>query len=124
MSSVRSTGTRLEENFAKSLRRAKLGRFERNPRNVAGRPDFIFRKQRVAIFVDSCFWHGCRWHCRMPAANANYWRAKIARNRRRDKQVNRLMQRDQWRVVRVWEHSLKNEGRIMRTLDRIEKALE
>lgn len=66
--------------------------------------DVVFPRQRVAVFVDGCYWHGCPEHCRMPARNANYWNAKIARNRARDERVTRELQAAGWHVLRVWEH--------------------
>ena len=75
------------------------------------RPDFVFRKERVAVFVDGCFWHGCPKHATWPANRAAWWRAKIEGNRSRDRRVNRALRRAGWRVVRVWEHQLKRGTR-------------
>jgi DNA mismatch endonuclease (patch repair protein) len=123
MASVRSTGTRLEERLTDALTRARVGRFERNPQNVEGRPDFVFRARKVAVCVDSCFWHGCRWHCRMPASNRRYWNAKIQRNRTRDKQVTARLRRQGWRVIRVWEHTLIRDDGIVQTLNKVRQGL-
>jgi DNA mismatch endonuclease (patch repair protein) len=68
------------------------------------RPDIVFTRSRVAVFVDGCFWHGCPDHGSSPKANAEYWAEKFARNRRRDKLVDAALQSEGWRVVRVWEH--------------------
>ena len=119
MASVRSTGTRLEEGLANALTKARVGRFERNPTEPEGRPDFVFRTRKVAVFVDSCFWHGCRWHCRMPASNRRYWNAKILRNRERDKRVTARLRRQDWTVVRIWEHSLIRYNGINEAVDKI-----
>jgi len=75
---------------------------------LIGSPDFLFRHKRLAVFVDGCFWHGCRWHCRMPKANRPYWKNKIARNASRDRAANSLLQKAGWRVVRIWGHSLRS----------------
>jgi DNA mismatch endonuclease (patch repair protein) len=75
---------------------------------IPGRPDFAFRKQRLAIFVDGCFWHGCPKHCRMPQANTAYWHRKIARNVLRDKETRRLLKLAGWTIIRFWEHDMKN----------------
>ena len=72
-----------------------------------GRPDFAFRKQRVVVFVDGCFWHGCPRHCKMPTQNAEFWKQKLARNRTRDTQVTSSLKHSGWQVVRIWEHDLK-----------------
>ena len=74
---------------------------------LPGRPDFAFPKLRVVIFVDGCFWHGCPRHGTQPRTNARFWREKIARNRQRDREVTRELRRRGWRVVRIWEHELR-----------------
>lgn len=68
------------------------------------RPDIVFSRRRVAVFVDGCYWHGCPSHGRMPSDPTGYWHQKIARNRERDELVNRALHRAGWTVVRVWEH--------------------
>jgi len=77
-------------------------------RNVAlfGKPDFVFRKERLAVFIDGCFWHNCPKHCRMPAGNREFWEAKLGKNRVRDRLVNRTLRAKGWRVMRIWEHDL------------------
>src|SRR5256885_1493935 len=107
MAAVRSTGTRLEARFADLLEASGLPTFERHARDVYGRPDLVFRSGRVAVFVDSCFWHGCQRHLRMPASNVLYWQEKIRRNRARDRAVNRLLKAQGWKVLRLWEHQLE-----------------
>jgi DNA mismatch endonuclease (patch repair protein) len=68
------------------------------------RADIVFPRERVAVFVDGCFWHGCPEHGRRPKTNPAYWDAKIARNAQRDSRNNALLQEAGWEVVRVWEH--------------------
>jgi DNA mismatch endonuclease (patch repair protein) len=73
------------------------------PRPV--RPDIAFTRARLAVFVDGCFWHGCPEHGRhSPGRNANYWSAKLARNRERDAEQICRLERAGWRVLRFWEH--------------------
>ena len=67
-------------------------------------PDFVFRAARVAAFLDGCFWHGCPRHYTVPATNAAFWRAKVRKNRRRDRETIRLLQEAGWVTIRVWEH--------------------
>ncbi|RMH24522.1 MAG: very short patch repair endonuclease [Planctomycetota bacterium] len=74
--------------------------------DLPGRPDVVFVAARVAVFVDGCFWHGCPEHCRRPASNRDYWRAKIERNMARDARVTRELSAAGWRVVRLWEHEV------------------
>lgn len=84
----------------------------RRHQSLPGRPDFIFRRQRLAVFVDGCFWHGCRWHCRMPVGNGEYWQRKIARNITRDRRVNQLLRSQGWRVLRIWGHALESPDKV------------
>lgn len=90
----------------------------RRGKSFSVRPDFVFPRLRVAVFVDGCFWHGCPQHATQPKINARFWRDKIARNQARDRQANRLLRKLGWRVVRIWEHELKRkiEGRLLRRL--------
>jgi DNA mismatch endonuclease (patch repair protein) len=76
-------------------------------RNFRVRPDFVFRREKLAIFVDGCFWHGCPKHATWPATRAAWWRKKIIGNKRRDRRVNRALHSAGWRVLRVWEHALR-----------------
>lgn len=75
---------------------------------LAGKPDFTFPKQRVVVFIDGCFWHGCPAHLRMPASNVDYWQGKVARNMARDARVRTELEEKGWRVLRVWEHEIKD----------------
>jgi DNA mismatch endonuclease (patch repair protein) len=86
----------------------------RRNRGVFGRPDFVFPKLKLAVFVDGCFWHACPKHSNVPVQNRAFWKAKLGANRRRDRLVRRTLERRGWRVVRVWEHELRrgNEGRV------------
>src|SRR5271169_3288884 len=80
MASIRSQGNKSTElKLANILRVAGITGWRRH-QDLPGRPDFSFRRQRLAIFVDGCFWHGCRSHCRMPQNNNLYWQAKIGKN--------------------------------------------
>lgn len=68
------------------------------------RPDIVFTKRRVAVFVDGCFWHSCPLHGTNPRTNTDYWGPKLARNRERDLRNVRVLENAGWAVVRVWEH--------------------
>ena len=89
---------------------------------VFGKPDFVFPKLRVALFVDGCFWHACPLHTTKPRNNAAFWRKKFAANQTRDRLVTRSLRRDGWRVLRIWEHDLARRNRA-RLLRRIRNAL-
>jgi DNA mismatch endonuclease (patch repair protein) len=66
--------------------------------------DVAFPRQRVAVFVDGCFWHGCSVHGTTPGRNAQYWAAKMERTLSRDRAVNAALRQEGWTVVRIWEH--------------------
>lgn len=66
--------------------------------------DLVFRGAHVAVFIDGCYWHGCPLHYRQPAANSDYWRDKVARNRARDADTDALLRAERWTVLRFWAH--------------------
>lgn len=107
MASVKSEGTRLERQLLEELGAAGLRPPILHARDLPGKPDFVYPEPQVAVFVDSCFWHGCRKHLRLPESNREYWAMKIARNRERDRSVSRELSAMGWKVLRVWEHSIR-----------------
>ncbi len=90
-----------------------------------GKPDFVFRGARVAVFVDGCFWHGCPKpkHAPQPKSRTEWWANKLARNRARDLLVNRTLRKSGWSVVRVWECDLAKAGNWPKITARIKSAL-
>ena len=84
---------------------------------LPGKPDLTFRKHRLVVFVDGCFWHGCPEHYKEPKSSAVFWKNKIDKNIARDQQVNRMLREDGWRVIRLWEHQIKHDlGRCIREI--------
>lgn len=75
---------------------------------VKGRPDFIFPRERVAVFVDGCFWHSCPKCSRVPKQNRAFWVRKLKATRERDSNATQVLQWRGWRVLRIWEHELNN----------------
>jgi DNA mismatch endonuclease, patch repair protein len=119
MASIRSTRNRsTEELFAGLLRRGHVSGWRRHA-DIPGKPDFSFFSLKVAVFIDGCFWHACPKCFRLPEDNRAYWIAKAARNRLRDHRISRLLRRNGWAVVRIWEHSLKSESGQQRALRRL-----
>lgn len=119
MQKIRSTDTKPEMRLRRSLWHAGL-RYRVHVRTLPGRPDLAIKSSRVAIFVDSCFWHGCGVHGRIPKSNVEYWTRKIASNKERDRKVNEQYQAMRWTVVRVWEHDLVDLGSVTeQVLDKI-----
>jgi len=85
---------------------------------IFGKPDFFFPAARVVVFVDGCFWHGCPLHGTLPATNRVFWARKLNRNKERDKVVRRELKKLNWRVVRIWQHELRNPVRVARRVRR------
>ena len=112
-------------NAATELRLIEIFRSEgihgwRRRSRVFGKPDFVFPKSRLAVFVDGCFWHGCLIHGGIPTSNAAFWSKKIRANMIRDKVVRRHLKRTGWRVLRIWQHDLRNTNHVAR---RVRRAL-
>jgi DNA mismatch endonuclease (patch repair protein) len=111
MSRIRGKGNeRTEQRLAKLMRAEGIKSWRRH-QPIPGRPDFSFRKQKVAVFVDGCFWHGCPRCFRLPKQNRAFWKAKIERNRKRDRSVNGRLRRLGWKVIRIRECMLKNSNK-------------
>ena len=93
----------------------------RRSQNIYGKPDFAFRRQKVIVFVDGCFWHGCPKHYLMPKGNREFWANKISGNRLRDRKVNAFLRKAGWRVIRVWQHELlkKSRNRLLKRLSHL-----
>jgi DNA mismatch endonuclease, patch repair protein len=91
-----------EQALARLLRSSSLTGWRRHM-PLAGRPDFAWRKEKGAVFVDGCFWHGCPKHYRAPRKNVEFWKGKIDRNKARDRRVSRELRLMGWKVVRIWE---------------------
>ena len=123
MASIRSAGNRTTERaFVALLRSAHITGWRRNVL-LPGKPDFVFRSRRLAVFVDGCFWHGCPKCYRLPSDNRRYWRAKVLSNRLRDKRVARALRLGGWNVVRIWEHQLERPHGQHAVLSRIGRFL-
>jgi DNA mismatch endonuclease (patch repair protein) len=120
MSRIRGRGNKATElALAKFFRRHKITGWRRNQK-IFGKPDFVFPKLKLAVFVDGCFWHGCPKHGTQPKGNRIFWKNKFARNIARDRLVNRILRSAKWRVLRIWQHELtrKNETCLLQRLNR------
>nr|WP_280986424.1 very short patch repair endonuclease [Gordonia rhizosphera] len=107
MAAIRRSDTKPEVALRSALHRQGL-RFRKDyPVRVEGRlirPDIAFTRQRIAVFVDGCFWHSCPMHGRQPRKNTAYWGPKLDSNTARDRQQTALLEAAGWRVLRFWEH--------------------
>jgi DNA mismatch endonuclease (patch repair protein) len=108
MRRVKGRDTSPELFVRRALRAAGVG-YRLGGCGLPGRPDLVMKGRRTAVFVHGCFWHGhdCARGAREPKANADYWRAKIGRNRARDIRASEALAADGWRVVTLWECDLK-----------------
>jgi DNA mismatch endonuclease (patch repair protein) len=106
MSRLRRRDTAPEVALRSELHRRGLRfRVDRAPApGIRSRADIVLGPAKVAVYVDGCFWHGCPEHGTMPKSNAEFWRAKLARNKERDSETDRRLRGQGWAVVRVWEH--------------------
>jgi DNA mismatch endonuclease (patch repair protein) len=113
MQAVKSKGTRLEKRLFAMLAGMGIRGWKKNVNNITGKPDVAFLHQKIAIFVDGCFWHGCP-HCRrkLPETNHEYWERKIKRNVELAESYNELLIRDGWTVIRIWEHEIKDIAKL------------
>lgn len=103
MSKIRSNKTVAEL----VLKKALTGRhFIYQPKKIYGNPDFASKEKKIAIFVDGCFWHKCPKCYTAPKSNKKYWLPKIKRNVSRDKKINKLLKKERWKIIRIWEHDV------------------
>jgi len=123
MQSVKSTGSKIEILLSKTLY-SKGYRYRKNDKSVFGKPDLTFKKVKLAIFVDSEFWHGKNWAKRKldHKSNKEFWHTKIERNIQRDKEVNRVLKKSGWTVLRFWGREI--EKRLDFCTLKIERAIK
>lgn len=119
MSKVKTQG-----NLATELRLIKIFRennitgWRRNS-NIFGKPDFVFLEAQLALFIDGCFWHGCPLHATFPKTNYVFWKIKLEKNKKRDQLVNRTLKDNNWRILRIWQHELKQPKNIVSRIHNI-----
>jgi DNA mismatch endonuclease (patch repair protein) len=113
MSAIRGKNTRSTERALRSaLMRAGIKGWQLHADEMVGKPDVYFPKQKLAIFVDGCFWHGCARCGHIPRTRSSFWAAKILRNKQRDRAAVRILKANGTHVIRVWEHSLRSAREI------------
>ncbi len=103
MSRVKNKDSEAERALRSALHAEGL-RFRLHRRIEGVTVDIVFLGQKVAVFVDGCFWHGCPKHATFPKSNQDYWLPKLAENKERDKRQSRRLREAGWKVIRVWEH--------------------
>ncbi|AWI25223.1 very short patch repair endonuclease [Flavobacterium pallidum] len=123
MSKIRAKDTKSEVLLAKAL--WKRGhRYRKHSKSIFGTPDLSFKKYKIAIFVDSEFFHGKHWDIieKRPKNNAEFWQKKIERNMQRDNEVNVFLIQSGWTVLRFWSNDIKKN--LFTTVRTIEKHIE
>ena len=105
MSKVRNKDSAIEIKFRKALWKEGF-RYRKNDKSYFGTPDLVLKKYETVIFIDSCFWHGCKEHCQLPIANKKFWGNKISKNIERDKVVGKHYKQLSWKILRIWEHDM------------------
>lgn len=122
MSQIRSRKTKFEEEFLTNLiPRIEGIDYELNCEKIRGKPDIVFIKNRICVFLDSDFWHGWQYPRWKHLLKNDFWREKIKKNRKRDRTVTNYLRRNGWKVLRIWEHAIKKnkEKEIVKVLNSI-----
>jgi len=105
MSRIRSADTKMENLLEVKLRENAI-KFEKHPK-LFGKPDFLIKNKNIVIFIDGCFWHKCPAHYKEPKSRKEFWLPKIEENVKRDKEVNRKLRKEGYKIIRFWEHELE-----------------
>ena len=120
MSHVRNRKTSAENKVAHLLQVLKV-KYRRNVRSLPGEPDFLVTSAKTVVFVHGCFWHkhsNCN-RAKLPKSNRSFWKRKIEGNRKRDERIARLLRKEGWHVITVWQCALRNPERVLRRLRRM-----
>ena len=109
MQNIRSKGTLPEKIIMSELKKSGIY-FSTHANNIIGKPDIVFRRKKIVVFIDSDFWHKHPSRFILPQTNTNYWINKINRNEQRDKAVTKELRKNGWRVIRIWEYDIKKSS--------------
>lgn len=121
MRRIRSYGTSPEKVVRSLLFQLGHRGYRLNRRDLPGKPDIVFNKRKLAIFIHGCFWHShaCREGIRKPKSNSEYWIPKLLANRKRDRKTKQMLKKAGWRVETIWECDTANEAKIRKRLEKI-----
>ena len=108
MSRIRGSNTAPEVALRRALRDLGL-RGYRIKSPLPGKPDIVFLKSKIAVFVDGCFWHSCPVHGHIPKSNLDYWAKKLAKNIERAKNKDLRLREEGWTIIHYWEHDIKKD---------------
>ncbi|WP_457562745.1 very short patch repair endonuclease [Caminibacter pacificus] len=120
---IKSKNTKIELLMGKALWHKGM-RYRKNDKTIFGKPDFVFKKKKIAIFCDSEFWHGYNYLVKGERfkTNIDFWEKKILRNIERDKEVNEKLKKDGWIVLRFWGKEIEKE--LETCVNKIKKVYE
>ncbi len=121
MSKIRSKNTKFEQDFITELKKITKKKFSINVSEIRGKPDIVFKKNKICVFLDSDFWHGWQYPRWKHLLKNDFWRNKIEKTRERDKKTTRYLRKTGWKVLRYWEHQLKQNA-ISMLQDLVEKV--
>ena len=119
MSKIRAKDSRIEMSVRKGVWK-KGYRFRKH--YGKWKIDIAFPRKKVAVFVDSCFWHACPIHGEIPKSNVQFWKNKLTKNVQRDLEVNEQLKDEGWKVIRIWEHEIDSE--LDKTLTKISRVVD
>jgi len=123
MSAIRGKNNRTTElRFRMALVRSALRGWVTHP-DLLGKPDFYFPSAKVVVFLDGCFWHGCKVCGHIPKTNSAFWSTKIRRNKYRDRRNTRALRASGFSVLRFWEHSLGRHADLQWSLRKVRNAV-
>jgi DNA mismatch endonuclease (patch repair protein) len=123
MRAVKGKGTRLERRLFSMLVGMGLKGWRKNVGDIEGKPDVVFSNEKVVIFIDGCFWHGCPiCQRKLPDTNREYWIRKMNRNVELAKIHNQKLAEEGWTVIRVWEHEFKDTKTMQKIRASIKQA--
>lgn len=124
MQAVKGKGTKLERRLFAMLAGMRVKGWRKNVGDIAGKPDVVFSHEKLAIFIDGCFWHGCPiCNRKLPETNREYWVRKINRNVELAKIHNQKLADEGWTVIRIWEHEVKDREAMQRIKSSVRQAL-
>ena len=125
MGAIRGKGNKTTERALRmAFVRSGISGWHLHVKELPGKPDFFFPKQRLAVFVDGCFWHGCSQCGHTPLTRSEFWKAKFERNQARDKRVTRQLRASGIAVIRLWEHQLTAGAALKRAMRHVSAQLD
>lgn len=125
MAAIRSKNNKSTELPLKmALVRLGVKGWHLNDATIKGKPDIYFSVRKLAVFIDGCFWHGCKMCGHIPKTRESFWSAKIARNIQRDRSINAFLKKSDIKVLRFWEHEVRDQKSLRSTTIKIIRELK